>query len=235
MFILDTRESELIKILDAAIEVKQLPVADVWIGVDPDTKTSLPEGIIAERKSIADLEASILDGRYREQRGRILSYCQENNTRPLYILEGSLTSGSGRLAVTALIKFINRLVLHYQIAVIRTTSVQETAEVIKALDQQWNETDPQKSIKKKIDSVKVTDGLHIQKKVNASDHKQFAISCLAQCPGVSIKMAEALLDTFGTLKGVIEAPIKNIEAVKVGARKIGPVVSKRLSEILNQT
>ena len=187
MFILDTRESDLIKILDGA-EVKQLPVADVWIGVDSETKTSLSEGIIAERKSIADLEASILDGRYREQRGRILSYCQENNTRPLYILEGSLASGSGRLEKSALIKFINRLVLHYQIAVIRTSSVQETAEVIKALDQQWNETDPQKSIKKKTDSVKVTDGLHIRK-VNASDHKQFAISCLAQCPGVSVKIA----------------------------------------------
>ena len=232
MFILDTRESDLIKILDGA-EVKQLLVADVWIGVDPETKTSLAEGIIAERKSIADLEASILDGRYREQRGRILSYCQENNTRPLYILEGALTSATGRLTATALIKFINRLVLHYQIAVIRTSSVQETAEVIKALDQQWNETDPQKSIKKKTDSVKVTDGLHIQKKVNASDHKQFAISCLAQCPGVSVKMAEVLIDTFGSLKAVIDAPIKDIEVVKVGTRKVGPVVSKRLSEILN--
>ena len=232
MFILDTRESELIKIL-SDVAVKQLPVADIWIGVDPDTKASLPEGIIAERKSIADLEASILDGRYREQRGRILSYCQENNTRPLYILEGSLTSGSGRLEKSALIKFINRLVLHYQIAVIRTSSVQETAEVIKALDQQWNELDPQKSIKKKTDSVKVTDGLHIHKKVNASDHKQFAISCLAQCPGVSVKIAEALIDTFGSLKGVIEAPVKDIEVVKVGTRKVGPVVSKRLSEILN--
>ena len=233
MFLLDTRESDLIKILADVAEVKQLLVADVWIGVDPDTKTSLPEGIIAERKSIADLEASILDGRYREQRGRILAYCQENNTRPLYILEGSLTSSSGRLTASALIKFINRLVLHYQIAVIRTSSVQETAEVIMALDQQWNETDPQKSIKKKTDSVKVTDGLHIQKKVNASDHKQFAISCLAQCPGVSVKMAEALIDTFGSLKGVIEAPVKDIEVVKVGTRKVGPVVSKRLSDILN--
>ena len=77
--------------------------------------------------------------------------------------------------------------------------------------------------------------IHIQKKVNPSDHKQFAISCLAQCPGVSVKIAEALIDTFGSLKGVIEAPVKDIEVVKVGTRKVGPVVSKRLSEILNQT
>jgi hypothetical protein len=47
-------------------------------------------------------------------------------------------------------------------------------------------------------------------------------------------MAEVLVDTFRSLKGVIEAPIKDIENVKVGARKVGPVVAKRLSEILNQ-
>jgi ERCC4-type nuclease len=235
MFLLDTRESELIKIFEggADMTVKSLDVGDIWIGTDADGKM-MEDGLIIERKSIADLEASILDGRYREQRGRILSYCHEAKTRPLYILEGSLSSASGRLEKSAIIKFINRLVLHYQISIIQTSSVKETADVIKALYQQWNEADPQKSIKKKTDLVKVTDGLHVQKKANAGDHRQFAISCLAQCPGVSVKMAEVLIDTFKTLKGVIEAPVKDIESVKVGTRKVGPVVSKRLSENLNQ-
>ena len=85
MLYLDTRESELIKILEAT-EIKQLPVADIWIG-----------DLIIERKSIRDLEASILDGRYREQRGRILAYCQENKAQPMYILEGNLGSSTGRL------------------------------------------------------------------------------------------------------------------------------------------
>ena len=48
-------------------------------------------------------------------------------------------------------------------------------------------------------------------------------------------MAETLINTFGSLKGVMEAPVKEIEELKVGTRKIGPVVSKRLNEILNQT
>jgi ERCC4-type nuclease len=236
MFLLDTRESDLIKILDntEGMTVKQLPVADIWLGVDAEGKMS-EGGLIIERKSIRDLEASILDGRYREQRGRILSYCQENKTQPMYILEGPLSSNTGRLEKSALIKFINRLTLHYQIPVIHSESTKETAEVITALVQQWQETDPQKSIKPKTDAVKVTDGIHIQKKANASDHRQFAISCLAQCPGVSVKIAEALIDNFKTLKGVIEAPVKDIENLKVGTRKIGPVVSKRLSDILNQT
>jgi len=234
MFLLDTRESDLIKLLEATsgLTVKSLDVGDIWIGLDAEGKM-VEDGLIIERKSIADLEASILDGRYREQRGRILSYCQENKTRPVYILEG--TTATGRLEKSAILKFMNRLVLHYSIAVIRTQSIQETAEVIKTLIQQWNEADPQKSIRKKTDAVKVTDGLHVQKKANAGDHRTFAISCLAQCPGVSVKIAETLIDTFKTLKGVIEAPQKDIENVKVGTRRVGPVVAKRLSDILNQT
>ncbi len=187
-------------------------------------------GVIIERKSIKDLEASILDGRYREQRGRILAFCQENKAQPMYILEGSLSSGTGRLQKKAIMKFINRLIFHYQIPVMQTGSVQETAELVQSLVEQWKD-DP-KNLQRNMDTIKVTDGIHIQKKANASDHKQFAISCLAQCPGVSVKMAEAIMDTFGTLPDIINADAKEIEVIKVGNRKIGPVVSKRLSNIL---
>ena len=231
MFYLDTRESELIRLLNGVEEVsiKQLPVADIWIGVSGSEQKS-EGGIIIERKSIRDLEGSILDGRYREQRGRILAYCQENKVQPMYILEGSLSSGTGRLQKKAIMKFINRLIFHYQIPVMQTGSVNETAELVKALVEQWK-ADPT-SLQRTNELVKVTDGIHIQKKANASDHRQFAISCLAQCPGVSVKMAEAIIDTFGTLPDVINADAKQIEEVKVGNRKVGPVVSKRLSNIL---
>ncbi len=232
MFWVDTRENDLIKLLQHKehVTVKQLPVGDIWIGVSGEDLEA--DGLLIERKSIRDLEASILDGRYREQRGRILAYCQEKNTRPMYILEGSLSSLTGRLQKSAILKFINRLVLHYQIPVIQTMNITETAEVIWALTEQWQEQDPMRSIKKKTDQVKVTDGIHIQKKANASDHKTFAISCLAQCPGVSVKMAEAILTEFGTLPDVMNAEVEQIANIKIGTRKVGPVVSKRLSDIL---
>ena len=234
MFFLDTRESELIKLLETqeCMIVKQLPVADIWIGIT--TEGQVVEGsLIIERKSIRDLEASILDGRYREQRSRILSYCQENKTQPLYILEGALSSNTGRLQKKAIMKFINRLIFHYQIPVVQTQSIVETAELIQALVEQWRD-DPT-SLQRTTELVKVTDGIHINKKVNAGDHRHFAITVLAQCPGVSVKMAEVLVDTFKTLKGVMEASQKDIENIKVGTRRIGPAVSKRLHEILNQT
>jgi len=220
--IVDTREAELIKLFTdekVDIEVKQLSVGDIWIG-----------DLIIERKSIRDLEASILDGRYREQRGRILAYCQENKTQPMYILEGGLHSHTGRLQTSAIMKFINRLIFHYQIPVVQTSSIKETAELLRAITEQQQEKP--ESLQRKTELVKVADGFHTQKKCNAQDPKQFSIASLSQCPGVSVKMAESLVTAFGSLKGVMDASVKDIENVKVGTRKVGPVVAGRLHGLL---
>lgn len=231
MYWLDTREGELIRLLQAPQDiVKQLPVADIWIGIT-ESNTLSEGGLLIERKSIRDLEASILDGRYREQRGRLLASCHENKTQPMYIIEGSFSSGTGRLTKKALMKFINRLIFHYNIAVMQTASLSETAELIQTLAEQWKE-DPT-SLQRTTELIKVTDGIHVQKKANAMDPRQFAICCIAQCPGVSVKAAEQLVITFGSLPGVLQATKEEVEQVKVGARKIGPVVSKRLYELLH--
>jgi ERCC4-type nuclease len=238
MLCIDNRENELIKLLDGKTEysVKQLHVADIWIGLSPDSELKPDEtecrGLLIERKSIKDFEASILDGRYREQRGRLLAFCQEKNTQPAYILEGALSSGTGRLQKSALIKFMNRLSLHYQIPIFQTSSVHETSELVLALHEQWNETDSQKTIRKKTDQVKVTDGIHVQKKVNALEPQQFLIGCLTQCPGVSVKIAEAIIKEFNTLKSIMDTSSDNIANIKVGTRRIGQIVAKRLCDLL---
>lgn len=226
---LDTRESDLIQRL--AAEVKPLPVGDIWIGTDDQGIQS--GGLVIERKSIRDLEASILDGRYREQRGRILTFCQEKKTQPMYILEGALGSATGRLQKKALMKVIHRLIFHYQIAVMQTASLAETAELIETLEEQWKE-DPA-SLQRTTELVKVTDGIHVQKKANSAEPQFFVIACLAQCPGISVKMSEAIVQTFGTFTAIMAATAKEIEAVQVGSRKVGPVVSKRLYELLHVT
>ena len=217
--IVDTRENDLIPLVNPT-EVKQLPVGDIWIG-----------DLIIERKSIRDLEASILDGRYREQRGRILAYCQENKTQPLYILEGGLSSHTGRLTTAVIMKFINRLVFHYNMPVVQTATLKETADLLKTIQEQQQEKP--ESLQRKTEMIKVMDGLHIQKKANAQDPRQFSIACIAQVPGISVKMAEAVIEVFGTLKNVMNAPLRDLENVKVGARRMGPVASKRLKELLN--
>jgi ERCC4-type nuclease len=234
MFWLDNRESDLIRMAEsqtpAPFDVKQLPVGDIWIGMTPEGNIS-ENGLVAERKSIRDLEASILDGRYREQRGRILAFCHENKTQPLYILEGSLSSLTGRLQKKTLLKFINRLVFRYQIPVIQTAHTGETFEAITALVEQWQE-DPT-ALQRTTELVKVSDGIHIHKKSNAAEPIQFTISTLAQCPGVSVKMAEHIVAALGGLKEIMAAAPEDIENVKVGTRRVGPAVAKRLHELLN--
>ncbi len=231
MFWLDTRETELITLLNEVI-VKALPVGDIWVGVKEDGVMA-EGGIVIERKSIRDLEASILDGRYREQRGRILAFCEENKTQPMYILEGSLSSSTGRLQKSALMKFIQRLILHYQIPVIQTASIHETAELLQTMMEQWKE-DPTR-LKQTTERIKMTDNIHVHRKSNTADPNQFTVSCLVQCNGISTKIAEAILAKCGSLKAVMEIPVKELGEIKIGTRRVGPVVSKRLHDLLNYT
>ncbi len=83
----DTRERELIPLL-SPWPVRTLPVGDIWIGLSGEEIDVAAGGIVIERKTTDDLEASILDGRYREQRTRLTTYCQQRGARPLYVIEG---------------------------------------------------------------------------------------------------------------------------------------------------
>lgn len=257
---IDYREEELLRILlpapspfspasDASVasltawvESAPLPVGDIWIGVsegkeekeattEAATEAGTKGGLVIERKRMTDFEASFLDGRYREQRGRILAFCQAHQAQPLYLLEGPYSAGSGRLPKKTLMKLLNRLLLRYQIPIIHTQSAKESAEWIQATAEQWKEDAT--ALQRTQEKVSVVDGLHIQKKQNASDPRSFAIACLAQCPGVSLKMAESLMETYPSFTAILQLTAKEIEQHKVGARKIGPVVSQRLYGLLH--
>lgn len=248
LLVLDYREAELIQCLirrGTPHTVSPLPVGDIWIGIPFIVETSedqkekddsaaaspRPGGLVVERKRMTDFEASFLDGRYREQRGRILSFCQKGDHQPLYLLEGAWNSLTGRITKKAMIKLLNRLTLRYQIPLLHTESVEETAEWVECLMEQWKE-DPS-ALRRTQELVKVTDGLHIQKKQNASDPTAFLVACLAQCPGLSVKMAESLVAAYPSLSSLLALTPKELEDHKVGARRLGPAVAKRLWGLLH--
>jgi ERCC4-type nuclease len=245
--LIDYREAELVECLrrrNVPFELVSLPVGDIWIGLslnpingtEHDTKEDekpsvVVGGLVVERKRITDFEASFLDGRYREQRGRILSYCHTHQAQPIYLLEGAWDSLTGRITKKAMIKLLNRLTLHYQIPILHPSTTEETAEWIECLWEQWKQ-DPT-ALKRTNELVKVSDGIHVQKKQNASDPRSFLIACLAQCPGVSVKMAESLSATYSNLTHIMALTQKQLEDHKVGARRIGPAVAKRLWDLLH--
>jgi ERCC4-type nuclease len=226
--LIDTRERELIIKLN--FPTKSLPVGDVWIGLSGEVLQV--GGIIAERKTVADLEASIMDGRYREQRTRLLSHCQLNGYRPLYIIEGELDRLNGRLSKQALRKFLARLTLRYGVSVLQTESVQDTANLCTALADQLS-TDPKIFQTEEAAKVTYTDTISVHRKGNTDDPAVFASAVLQQCSGISAAGAKAILATYPTLTAIWAATSQELSVVLVGKRKLGLVVAQRLHALLH--
>jgi ERCC4-type nuclease len=223
MMILDTRERELITRLPDA-PVQQLPVGDVWIG-----NTDISGAIIVERKTVADLEASLLDGRYREQRTRLLAFCAEKGARAMYMIEGEMDRLGGRMTQESLQKILNRLMLRYGVPVYHTLNIDHTAKALGLLQTQYV-MDPTVF---QAETLSYSDVTTFTKKGNKDDPKQFALAALQQCPGVSVGIARAILEGCGTLEEVFKAHESQIAALKNGSRKVGPAVAKRLFALLH--
>jgi len=194
----------------------------------------MPGGIVAERKSAADLEASILDGRYREQRTRLLSHCQVNGFRPLYIIEGDLDRINGRLAKQALRKHLTRLTLRYGVSVLQTDSTEDTAKLCQELAAQLKE-DPKVFMTEEAAKVKYTDTISVYKKGNSDDPAVFASAVLQNCTGISAAGAGAILAVYPSLTSVWDASSQQLATVVVGKRKLGLVVAQRLYDLLHGT
>jgi ERCC4-type nuclease len=230
MALIDIRERDLIPLL-TPWPSKQLPVGDIWIGLSGEALTA--GSILAERKDTNDLEASILDGRYREQRTRLVKAAQESGARPLYIIEGPMDRMWGKLSEAALQKHLNRLMLRYGIAVIHTESLQGTAALCKQLAEQIAEDS---AVFKLQDAATVTysSTVAVSKRGNKEDPHNFAATALQACPGVSSAVAEALLKELGSFSSIFSASEATLAAVKISEkRKVGPAVAKRLYGLLH--
>ena len=108
----------------ATMTKKVLPLGDVTVAID-DMQW------IIERKSLSDLLSSIKDGRYDEQSYRLQHTADPR--RVIYVIEGVLTT----LKTPRERKLVHATMTSLQVfkgfAVIRTSSVQETAEWILAM------------------------------------------------------------------------------------------------------
>lgn len=83
----DNREKELIKILEErgySITLENLDLGDIQF-IDLKSKDPL---ILIERKTLADLSASIKDGRYKEQKDR-MKHSIKKSVRKIVLIEGT--------------------------------------------------------------------------------------------------------------------------------------------------
>jgi len=227
---LDYRERELHTFFQGLsyTTIKPIDVGDIWIGISGEDICE--GGLIVERKTISDLESSLLDGRYREQRTRLLAYASSHKAKVLYMIEGSLETPRpyGKKSKAELQQVLNRLMLKYNIPVYNTKSTEDSAQYIQVLYKQYSE-DP-KVFQGEI--LSYTDVQQFTKKGNKENPHVFASAALQQCPGVSAKIADALLQTFGSLEQIFSQTPEALAAVKVNNRKVG-VVAQRLYNLLH--
>ena len=221
--ILDCREHKLIEMFPDT-QTKQLDIGDI-LYVNSEDHTEIK--CIVERKTLNDLSSSIIDGRYKEQKCRLLS----SGCKVVYILEGLSKNKFGVKFSTLLSAMLN-MQFRDNVTVIRTKDLEETAQILIML-------------KEKIKSIPDGDearqivyesSVNISKKQNMNKDTVF-IKQLSCIPGVSDKIAKDITKVFPSLKklilmySTIETE-KECERLLTSIDGIGLIISKKVYDFM---
>ncbi len=256
--IIDNRESKLITYLDTKkaipFQKKQLLLGDIQIYVNKNENNITPFiDYVIERKTIKDLLASVKDGRYKEQKGRILSQIEQKNVGAFfYIIEGSshyLKPYEKTIYQGALISISLRDTIH----IIKTDTLYDTGDFLVRLykrlikeDLSGKKRDIQdiqdiRGNNNETQPIKYIETLKASKKANI-DAPTSQMMALGVVPGISYKMATAIIKKYNTLSDLFDTYqgleteeekkhlLKNI--VITNNRKLGLSASKNIYEYL---
>jgi ERCC4-type nuclease len=186
------------------IRSERLPIGDIIL-YDP-RQGQQKDIVIFERKTLNDLAASIRDGRYKEQSFRLIETASAtglNTHHIVYIIEGDLSRYDERhtqITKTALQSAMVSLLYYKGFSVIRTMNVGETADFILHFADKVTKEGPLSII---ADTTTTTTPATAYSEVSTKKEKRDYITrenigeiMLAQVPGVSAKMASAILAKY---------------------------------------
>lgn len=205
MITFDHREKDLIRAWKDPKRVETLPLGDIRIG-----------HLLIERKTGADLAASIQDGRWREQKARLL----ESSYVPLYIIEGSLHERS--IPYKSLRGALVNTILRDNIHVIETSTSRSTLSLLKMLQQ-------------KVKHPPSATLLQPPRTKRKRDEDNTYIRMLMCITGVSESLARALAEryTLKQLRRVLKKSPSDVENMPhTKNRRVGPALVKRLATYL---
>jgi ERCC4-related helicase/ERCC4-type nuclease len=203
--IADTREfnSEVVKELarkDVIVESQQLDIADYI----------LSDRLAVERKEVDDFLQSLIDGRLFSQ----LKMLKSAYINPVLVLEGEGLLSKRGISEHAIIGALASIVSDFNISVISTHDVKETANLLAIM------------AKREIEEGRPV-GIRGEKvSMSLAERQQFIVEGL---PGISATLAQRLLSHFGSVKAIIEADVKQLCEV----RGIGETIAKGIVETLN--
>jgi ERCC4-type nuclease len=248
---IDNREHTLIEILRPAFELAKLPpfqIKPLDVGDIQIWRGGVPY-IIIERKTIADLASSLASGRYREQKARLLSQrdaaAGAARQHVIYLIEGQFTvpmnkKFHGGFTETAIMSTLTRAMFKDGLHVIQVPTATATASWIQSLYQRLVKEPTEFEGESALQSAGGYAGLLVGcKRDNVTPDICFKVM-LAAIPGVSAKCAESIagrwptmaqLCTFLTTPGA-QKILEDLSNGATTSRRIGPVVSKRIVEML---
>lgn len=231
--ILDVREKRLCSLLTelhVPFTTAALDVGDILI-----QNTEGEPLLVIERKSHADFAASNQDGRYREQRARLMAV-RGSGVAVLYILEGvwthEVSNGYGRVTEAQLKRLTTRLMLRYGLPVLATTSIQDTANWCKTLVAQLTDDPtvfhPDSSTAAADAMSGFTAALNTVKKGNKTAGGT-AHAMLSAVPGLGAKRVTALL-ALKTIAELIVMSAADLAELTAGGKRLGPKLGSTLYE-----
>lgn len=231
--IIDYREHELLKFCEEhhiVVQHENLLVGDIVIKTEDTT-------LVFERKTLADLAASIKDGRYHEQKQRLLSTFPFH--RITYLIEGSISSMmnketvfgmSSKALLTAVISAQYRDGFH----VIETHNVAETMWYLVEIATRESEkivfaSDSGEKRDDYVDILKVK-----TKKIDNITPEVCYLMQLSQLPGISMNTAKEIAKTYPTMSALLLAMMDHgVKAFK-DIPGLGPKRAKTIVEYIDR-
>lgn len=214
-----------------ASEPMYVPPENLLYGIQRSQDTSQfppTPTIVIERKTISDLNASYGDGRYRDQKMRLIN-CEAPHV--VMLVEGYVgkrsknTTERKRLLST----FCNSM-FRDGLNVYHTSGVSESVE--------WIEHTCQQMCKGKLEvdteqrkRTKYTDVIKMSKKANLTPHNALELQ-LATIPGMSAKMARNVVKQYPTMMDLCQALEWSGEPRQLLKDVLGPVRSERVYAFL---
>jgi ERCC4-type nuclease len=174
------------------------------------------EVVLVERKTVADLAASICDGRYKDQSARLL----ETGLPVVYLIEGSLNKGTSVPKKTMISAMVS-MMLGKGFSVITTENLDDTATFLTCLTEKVAKEGGFQGALKKEEVVKKAK----KDKITPSTIDQLM---LCQIPSVSATTAKVILQAYPTVFLLTAALRENPDCLNELTTKVGKLPKKTI-------
>jgi len=153
--------------------------------------------VLIERKTISDLDKSIKDGRYKEQKNRII-HSLNLKIRKIYLIEGT-NMNNFKLPKSTFTSVIYNTMIRDNIHIIKSNNIEETIKIIDNIYKRCNKFGEKiyKNIYENNEEYKTL--CHIKKKNNITKEICY-LNQYQQIPGISKNIAEIIYNKYGSLK-----------------------------------